>query len=168
MKIFLLGGLTLVATSLTSTFAQNDAPAPTATPTAATPAASVSPSPAADQDIEYVKKFGSVVLETLYSGEYAAAADLMNPDPPLWKGSKEELRKARCGDLNTKFQARAAYGLRLSMECTRAARVKRPKRPASEEYFEAAYKSTYGDHLTATDLLTIVKKDGKFYVERFQ
>lgn len=163
MKISLRAGLLCLIAGLTGAPAQSASPSP-----APAAAASASPSPATDAELEYVKKFGAIVLETLYSGEYAAAADLMNPDPPLWKGSKDELRKARSGDLNTMCQARAAYGLRLSMECTRAARVKRPKRPASEEYFEAAYKSTYGDKLTATDLLTIVKKDGKFYVERFR
>lgn len=165
MKIFLLGGFVIALAGLTSAVAQSDVPSPSATPALA---ASASPTPSADEDIEYVKKFGAVVLETLYSGEYAAAADYMNPDPPLWKGSKEELHKARSGDLNTRFQARAAYGLRLSMECTSATRVKRPKRPDTEQFFEVAYKSTYGDKLTATDLLTIIKKDGKFYVERFR
>lgn len=134
----------------------------------ATPSPSATATPVKDADLDYAKQFGQVVLETLYSGEYATAADMMNPDPPLWKGTKEELHKARSGDLNMMAQARAAYGLRLSMECIKAQRVKRPKRPASEEFFEVTFKSTYGDKLTATDLLTLVKKDGHFYVERFR
>ncbi|CAN5519187.1 hypothetical protein BH09VER1_BH09VER1_51420 [soil metagenome] len=165
MKTFLSACLAITG-GLTSALAQSAPPSPS--PAAPAAAASASPSPVADAELEYVKKFGAVVLETLYSGEYAAAADEMNPDPPLWKGSKAELHKARCGDLNTMFQNRAAYGLRLSMECTRVARVSRPKRPATEQFFEVAYKSTYGDKLTAMDLLTIIKKDGKFYVERFR
>lgn len=138
----------------------------------ATPAPSATASPAAsptgDADLDYARQFGAVVLETLYAGEYAAVADMMNPNPPLWKGSQKELHQARSGDLANMAMARAAYGLRLKMECTHAARVSRPKRPSTEEFFELTYRSTYGDKLTATDLLTIIKKEGKFYVERFR
>lgn len=124
--------------------------------------------PPEDQDLLVARQVAINALDLLYSGGYAQVADMMNPDPPRWKGSKEELHKARSGDLNTMAMARAAYGLRLALECTHAARITLPKRPASEEFFEFTFKSTYGDDLKATDLPVIVKKDGQFYIERFR
>jgi len=128
--------------------------------------ATPSPSPVTDRDLQAARQTAENALDILYSDQAATVADMMDPEPPKWKGSPEKLHRIRTEDLQLMAQTRGMLGLRLARECTRATRVAMPGRPAAEEYFQFTFKSTYPDQQSVSDLLTIVKKDGKFYVER--